>query len=418
MKIKFVLKASAVFLLLLLFMTYYAFINRNKGADLPRNEHTDAIYVLAPYEVSLHKQILEEIADNYSKIRGNKPVIIEFISKENYKKEICMRMDNGGTADIIICDSAMMPALIDMGVFKDISGYLDNKRLSQYWPALLFDTRDNGKYYGLPLTVDPYVLYYNKDALDKEGLTPPKTWEELMETGARVKRLGIYGFGIGAKRPDEVASLFMQMLYSMGGSIRALNNEAGIRTFQTVRNLQEQSLMSSQTINWSETDLSYAFSQGYVIMMANRLSMISVLRSQRIDFTVGIEEMPGEKKQSYIRQGENIGVTASASPGAMDFFDYITRADIAERISYGMDTLPAQVTVDYREKKIRMDEGKEFAAHYKSSISSKESFKGWFDIAYDITQGIYEAMEAGSGQIKPIADQVQDKVRGTIISEE
>lgn len=417
MKIKLLLKCGAVFVLGLLFITYAAFINRNQESIPVKEGRDEAIYVLAPYEVSLHKQILEEIADNYSKMRGKKQVIIEFISKENYKKEICMRMDKGKTADIIICDSQMMPALIEMGVFRDISDNLSRDTLSKYWPALLSDTRDNGKYYGLPFTVDPYVLYYNEDALSKNGLEAPNTWEEVIDTGEKVKRLGVSGFGFGAKRPEEAASFFMQMLYSMGGSVRALDGSAGIQAFQTLQMLRKQNIISNQTINWSETDLAYAFSDGHVVMMANRLSMISVLRSQRIDFNIGIEEIPGDKKHAYLHHGENIGVTVSAAPQALDFFKYLTREDIVERIAYGMDVLPVQVMIDYREKKIRINNGEEFAQHYKSAMASKETFKGWFDIAYYITEGIYEAMEADHDSVKVIGDEVQDKVRGIIISE-
>lgn len=120
------------------------------------------IYVLSAYETKLHQQILNEVAENYSSRSGCAKVIMEFIPKENFKKEICLRMDNGKTADLIICDNGMMPALIDMGVFADISEYVEEScQDSMNFQKLWNTTMDDGKYYGIPFTCDPYVLFYN-----------------------------------------------------------------------------------------------------------------------------------------------------------------------------------------------------------------------------------------------------------------
>ena len=53
------------------------------------------IYVLCAYETKLHQQILKEVAENYSSRSGCAKVNMEFIPKENFKKEICLRMEIG-----------------------------------------------------------------------------------------------------------------------------------------------------------------------------------------------------------------------------------------------------------------------------------------------------------------------------------
>ena len=58
---------------------------------------------------------------------------------------------------------------------------------------LLPSTVDTAKYrdklYGIPVTSDGGLLYYRKDLLDKAGLQPPKTWEEMVTACAKVKAL-------------------------------------------------------------------------------------------------------------------------------------------------------------------------------------------------------------------------------------
>jgi multiple sugar transport system substrate-binding protein len=58
---------------------------------------------------------------------------------------------------------------------------------------LLPSTVDTAKYrdklYGIPVTSDGGLLYYRKDLLDKAGVQPPKTWEEMVAACAKVKAL-------------------------------------------------------------------------------------------------------------------------------------------------------------------------------------------------------------------------------------
>jgi multiple sugar transport system substrate-binding protein len=48
----------------------------------------------------------------------------------------------------------------------------------------------NGKQYCAPITVDNWVMFYNKKIFDKHGLTPPKSWDELMQVASTLKQKG------------------------------------------------------------------------------------------------------------------------------------------------------------------------------------------------------------------------------------
>src|SRR3954453_12104081 len=58
---------------------------------------------------------------------------------------------------------------------------------------LLPSTVDTAKYrdklYAVPVTSDGGLLYYRKDLLDKAGVQPPKTWEEMKAACDKVKAL-------------------------------------------------------------------------------------------------------------------------------------------------------------------------------------------------------------------------------------
>ena len=75
----------------------------------------------------------------------------------------------------------------------------------------------NGNYYGKPLTSDPYILFYNKDAMDTKGLSVPSSWSSFMETAEKIAAKGSYGFGFAARDSEESARFFMLMLYAKQG---------------------------------------------------------------------------------------------------------------------------------------------------------------------------------------------------------
>lgn len=52
----------------------------------------------------------------------------------------------------------------------------------------------DGKQYCTPITVDDWVMYYDKKAFADNGLTPPTTWEELMADAEVLKQAGIDPF--------------------------------------------------------------------------------------------------------------------------------------------------------------------------------------------------------------------------------
>lgn len=56
---------------------------------------------------------------------------------------------------------------------------LSQSELSDFYPSLLKDGQINGTQYMLPFNKSDEVLYYNADALQKLGLTPPTTLKDL-----------------------------------------------------------------------------------------------------------------------------------------------------------------------------------------------------------------------------------------------
>ena len=52
----------------------------------------------------------------------------------------------------------------------------------------------DGKQYCVPLSVGYWVIYYNKKVFAKNGITPPKTWQDLLAVADTLKKAGVTPF--------------------------------------------------------------------------------------------------------------------------------------------------------------------------------------------------------------------------------
>lgn len=66
----------------------------------------------------------------------------------------------------------------------------------QDWLLPLSTAEVDGKLYGLPQDFRIPLLVYRKSALQEAGVTPPKTWQEVCDDGAKFKQPNINGFAV------------------------------------------------------------------------------------------------------------------------------------------------------------------------------------------------------------------------------
>lgn len=79
-----------------------------------------------------------------------------------------------GAATLMGAKGAVIPVadlLTENGVDFNIEDYISGVRY--------FYADDSGKMVGMPFNSSTPILYYNVEALEKAGVTPPKTWEEF-----------------------------------------------------------------------------------------------------------------------------------------------------------------------------------------------------------------------------------------------
>ena len=152
------------------------------------------------------------------------------------------------------------------------------RRALQFQPVVPVRCHGRQKVYAAPLYVDGTHLFYRKDLLDKYGLQPPQTWEELIadaqdRDGWREEpaalRLRVH-VGEDRRPVHELAVLRLRerrQLFDADGNV-AVNSPAAIKATQTMVDiLYKYKIAPESILNAKPDDARTLFQQGRAVFL-------------------------------------------------------------------------------------------------------------------------------------------------------
>lgn len=163
----------------------------------------------------------EEIVNQYKSIN---PFIGEIkfrkFTAEEYRRELIDGLAAGQGPDIFLINNSWMPTFKDKIVPAPDKTIRELDVKNNFVDVVADDFVEEGKVYGVPLSVDSLALFYNKDLFNAKGITaPPATWDELVEDVKKfterdefnnITRSGVaMGTAYNINRSTDILSLLM-----------------------------------------------------------------------------------------------------------------------------------------------------------------------------------------------------------------
>ncbi len=399
------------FLLISVILKYYRESNEVAAVE----EKRDQLVVMAVSEEDESGDYLKKLVDEYSKLPGNPEVRIQYVSQSGFQKQLCIDKDQNNLPDLIICENVMTPALESMGILKDLSDYMTAERASLYLKNAYSSTVVNGICYSVPFTSNPYVVFYNEDHLRKHDATIPDTMEELLKLCRETSTLGTYNFGFAMKNKEDIASSFLQMIYSAGGTLRSLDTENCMKLYEMLGNMRDEGIIDQDVINWNQKELMKAFSKGYVKIAIAELSSMTILENSDKKCKYKIAEIPYIQKQTYLLQGDNIGITVTADmEESIKLLDYLTSRDVIK--SYYENTYCLSVRTD-----IKVNPGlvrglpDEFVERERNQSILKNAYTTWFIISDGIAGNLTDFLGDKTMTPEEVSKRLQGDIRNAIL---
>ncbi|MCL6442762.1 MAG: ABC transporter substrate-binding protein [Alicyclobacillus sp.] len=254
----------------------------------------------------------------------HKNIHVTYVVQQNMITKFLTASTSGQAPDIMFWDRWQTALYAPKGVLYPIDNFIkrDNINLNDYFSEALREMTWNKHLYGLPLTVDARVLFYNKTMFKKAGIThPPNTWDELEQDAKRLtiwkgNKLVQAGFSL-----DDVG-LFNMWLQQAGGQMvtndgskTAFNNAKGLEVLNFWNKLLNIDKVYQVGFASGLPNGEDGFSAGKVAMMYSGPWMISTYKKySNLDFGVAQPPKgPGpDGRRASIMGGFSLVIPAAA----------------------------------------------------------------------------------------------------------
>lgn len=170
--------------------------------DASQTEGDKKITLLLTYPKE--KTVLYQCIEDFTAETGIQ-VEIQYMPLADSRKQINIMVASDSLPDVMDVDNTDTATYAKMGILADITDRVNSElELDQYYDSILGQNQYEGKYYGLPFTSNNLCLYYNKELLDKAGVTEvPATWDGLLEACGKLKSTGVNGFGVAGSQTTD-----------------------------------------------------------------------------------------------------------------------------------------------------------------------------------------------------------------------
>ncbi|WP_170751510.1 extracellular solute-binding protein [Ruegeria lacuscaerulensis] len=247
-----------------------------------------------------------------------------------------MQVFDAGAATVIGAKGATIPVqdlLANNGVDFDINDYIAGVRY--------FYADSDGKMIGMPFNSSTPILYYNVDALEAAGVTPPKTWEEFQATTAPALKDAGYIALSQSHLPWIFTENFMSRHnlpfatnnngYDGTDTQILVNNDAIKAHFTAVSEWKDDGLFEWYGTGWG--DNAKPFEEGKVAMWLGSSGSFGGLLQKDLPFEFSATELPyweavtAEPTQTFIGGAALFAMSGQSdeeNKATAEFFRFLT----------------------------------------------------------------------------------------------
>ncbi|MEV6958128.1 extracellular solute-binding protein [Streptomyces sp. NPDC051207] len=171
------------------------------------------IHVLVYGDAS--NKVEKQIVDTFNKTSDVKAVL-DTIPGADYQQKLQTIINTPQAPDIFFnWGGGSIQPFVKADLLMPLDGFIkdDPDLENKFLPSVFNSAVVDGKPYGIPMRgTQPVLLFHNKKVLDKAGVQPPKTWDELIAAVKKLKAEGVtpIALGGGDRWPTQ---MWFQYLY-------------------------------------------------------------------------------------------------------------------------------------------------------------------------------------------------------------
>ncbi|MEU4425344.1 extracellular solute-binding protein [Actinoplanes sp. NPDC024001] len=296
------------------------------------------------------KELITKFNQTYPKVKINYQSV-PFGDAQNKFKTAAQAKT--GAPDILRAEVAWVPEFASLGHLYALDGSDLLADESDYLEAPLASNKFDGKTYGVPQVTDSLALLYNKELVEKAGVTVPKTWAELKTAAQTIKsKTGTDGLYVNA------AGYFtLPFMYGEGGDVVdtaskkiTVNSEQNVAGLKIAKDLIDSGASVKPSATDSYGTMMTLFKEKKVAFIINGPWEVNNIKTAPAFGGVenlGIAPVPaGSAKAAAPIGGHNYviwsGVPQEKAPAAVEFVKFLNSAESQAFLADKLGLLPTR----------------------------------------------------------------------------
>lgn len=173
--------------------------------------------------------------------------------------------------DVLALDTIWVAEFAQAGWLRDLSPLLSDGDRADLFPGPLASASWNGRVHALPWFADAGLLYYRADLLERQGLPPPRTWNELVGAAHAVRRTerDLHGFVWQGKQYEGLVCNALEFVWGHGGTLGAADTDAAARGLEFMRALVAGGVTPPYVTTLTEEPSRVIFGRGHALFLRN-----------------------------------------------------------------------------------------------------------------------------------------------------
>lgn len=229
--------------------------------------------------------LLEKYKGEFTKLSGGANFEIDYLNENDRRAKSRADASTVGRYNVYYIDEANLALFATSKWIVPLQDYFPAEYdFADFDPGRQKVATFQGKTWFAPVTGGGDLMVYRKDILEKAGVAPPTTLDELI---AAVKKLndpanGVYGIALRGQRGSG-ANVWRWMPYFRGlggewfdGDKPAFNGEAAIKATQTYLDLFNYSPPGTKTGSWDESTGAFLAGQVAILIESTPLAGLAL----------------------------------------------------------------------------------------------------------------------------------------------
>lgn len=207
---------------------------------------------------------------------------------------------SGAGPDIFLISPGDFLRYYNGGVLEDLTPYMEQEAIDDFYPEALSTRTVDGRIYGLPMEQEPLAIFYDVAAFEDAGLSEadlPTTWEQMLDLGQRMtggERAGL----VFETLPGYYQNFtFYPWLWQSGGDV--IDAEAQRPVFDGDGAVQALELFQDAIATGAAPrtrpangDIVSAMTGGYAAMWQGGIFDVAALAQNAPDYEYGVFTLP------------------------------------------------------------------------------------------------------------------------------